>query len=73
MPPSQPSLVRRKKGNVAMLGKDWKFTTVQPAAFVDNAGLHDRFSWVSTGGGASLELMSGKKLPGIEALEDENA
>jgi 3-phosphoglycerate kinase len=43
------------------------------AAFVDNAGLHDRFSWVSTGGGASLELMSGNTLPGIEALEDSNA
>lgn len=43
------------------------------AAFVDNAGIHDRFSWVSTGGGACLELMSGKKLPGIEALMDESA
>ena len=42
------------------------------AAFVDNAGMHDKFSWVSTGGGASLELMSGKKLPGIEALEDQS-
>lgn len=39
------------------------------ADVLDKAGLHKKFSFVSTGGGAALELMAGKKLPGLVALE----
>jgi 3-phosphoglycerate kinase len=39
--------------------------------YIEARGLLGAFNHVSTGGGASLELMSGRKLPGVEALENK--
>lgn len=41
------------------------------AAYVERRKLIEGFNHVSTGGGASLELMAGRKLPGLEALKDK--
>ena len=38
-------------------------------AFIEKLGMHNKYRFVSTGGGASLELLAGKKLPAIEALK----
>ena len=61
----------------AMLG-DWghkPFSLVgggDTVAYVEERKLVQSFNHVSTGGGASLELMAGRKLPGVEALLDKD-
>jgi 3-phosphoglycerate kinase len=41
------------------------------SAYIEERKLLDCFDHVSTGGGASLDLLGGKKLPGVESLQDK--
>jgi phosphoglycerate kinase len=55
----------------AVARNDASFSVVGGADSVralNELGLSERVTWVSTGGGASLELLEGKELPGVAAI-----
>lgn len=60
----QSVINRTKRGGVSIIGGG------DTANLVNSLGLENQVSYVSTGGGATLEFMQGVSLPGVEALSE---
>ena len=69
-----PSFAHGSHRLAGVLAKLEEATTIigggETAAMVESLGMADEFSHVSTGGGASLEFLEGRELPGLAALQD---